>query len=146
MLAQARVVVLIEMRAVKIGQPVAILRKVRRHPVDDHANPLLMTLVHEVFEIVRRAESRRRGIVADRLIAPGSIERVFADRQHFDMREAHLFDVGDQGFRQLAIGQHPVVFIRRAAPGAQMHLVNAYRGIHPVVFLRLAIHSLSFQE
>ncbi len=80
-LALARIVVLVEMRAVEIGQPVAVLREMRRHPVDDHADALLVAAVHEVLEVVRRAEAGRRRIVADGLVAPGPVERMLADRQ-----------------------------------------------------------------
>ena len=39
---------------------------------------------------------RRGREKADGLIAPGRVERMFVDRQQFDMGEAKIGDIGDQ--------------------------------------------------
>ncbi len=57
MLAQARVFVLVERGAVEAGQGVGVAGKVRRHPVEDHADALLVQVVDEIAEVVRECRS-----------------------------------------------------------------------------------------
>ena len=59
MLALARIGVLVERGAVEVRQAVRVLGKVRRHPVDDHADARLVAAIDEVHEVLRRAEARR---------------------------------------------------------------------------------------
>jgi hypothetical protein len=63
---------------------------VRRHPVEEHADPALVQSVDEILEVVRRAEAARRREVAGHLIAPRGIVGVLHDRQELDVGEAHL--------------------------------------------------------
>ncbi len=58
-LALPRILVLVERRAVEAREAVRVLRKMTGHPVEDHANPVLVTLVDEKSEVVRRSEPRR---------------------------------------------------------------------------------------
>src|SRR5579875_4073229 len=51
MLTFARVGIFIEVRAIKIAQRVAIFRKVRRYPVQQYANTLLMHIINKILEI-----------------------------------------------------------------------------------------------
>ena len=88
-LALARVGVLVERGAVEERQAVRVLGEMRRHPVHDHADARLVAAVHEVLEIVRRAEARRGREVADHLVAPGAGERMLHDGQQLDVRVAH---------------------------------------------------------
>ena len=46
---------------------------------------------------------RRRGEVADRLVAPAAVERMLGDRQQLDVREVGVLEVRDQVVGQLAI-------------------------------------------
>jgi hypothetical protein len=41
-LALARIGVLVEMRAIEVAKAVAILRKMRRHPIEENADARLM--------------------------------------------------------------------------------------------------------
>ena len=60
---------------------------------------MLVHGIDEVGEVVGRTESRRRGEVADRLIAPASIKRVFGDRHQLDVREVRVVEVQRQAGR-----------------------------------------------
>ena len=82
--ALARVGVLVERRAVEMRQAVRVDGEMRRHPVEDDAEPRRMRAVDEAREPVGRAEAARRREQADRLIAPGIVERMLADRQQLD--------------------------------------------------------------
>ena len=55
LLALARILVLVERRAVEAREPVRVLRKMSGHPVEQHADAVEMALVHEVAEVVRRS-------------------------------------------------------------------------------------------
>ena len=122
----ARVGVFVEMRAVEVGQAVPVGREVRRHPVENHADAVLVQVVDQVHEILRRAVARRGSEVAGGLVSPGTVERMLHDRQELDVGEAHLVDVFGESRRRLAIGERAVVFFRHAHPRAEMDFVNRH--------------------
>ena len=70
MLAQPRIFVLVKRGSIEERQSVRVLRKMRGHPVHDHADARLVAAVDEIHEILRRAVARRRRKVSDHLIAP----------------------------------------------------------------------------
>ena len=88
--AAARVLVLVERGAVEAREGEVVAREVRRDPVEDHAEPVLVQPVDELAEVVGRAVARRRGEVAGDLVAPRAAERVRHHRQQLDVREAHV--------------------------------------------------------
>ena len=92
-LAEPRVGMLVEMRAVEVAQAVRVVGEVGGDPVEDHAVAVPVHGVDEVGEVVGRAESRRRGEVADRLVAPAPVERVLGDRHQLDVREVRVVEV-----------------------------------------------------
>src|SRR5581483_4279865 len=73
--ALARIGVFVEMRAVEESQSVSVVRKMGRNPIQDDADALLVQRVHQIHEIVRRAEPAGRSEIAYSLISPRSIER-----------------------------------------------------------------------
>ena len=70
-LAEARVGVLVERRAVEAGQAVRVLGEMRRDPVQQHADAVAVAVVDEVAEVVGIAETAGRGEVAGGLVTPG---------------------------------------------------------------------------
>ena len=80
MLAEPRVFVLIKVSAVEESQAVNIAGKVRGDPIEDHADVVAVEFVDEIGEIIGRSKSGRGSEVADRLIAPRTVERMLADR------------------------------------------------------------------
>ncbi len=64
---------------------------------------------------------------ADRLIAPGAVERILRDRQQLEVGEAHLLDVGDQPVGQLVVAEVAVALLRHPHPGADVALVDRDR-------------------
>ncbi len=103
--AFARIGVLIEVGAVKFTQPVAVLRKVGRNPVHDHRNPRLVKLVYQITQIVGGAETAGRRKHTDDLIAPRSIQRMFGQRQKFDVRKTHVGNIRNQRIGHFAIAE-----------------------------------------
>ena len=71
--ALSRILMLVNTASIEAGQAVGIPRKVSRYPVQNHANALLMHIVHEVHKIIRSAIAAGRRIVTGYLIAPGFI-------------------------------------------------------------------------
>ena len=88
-----RILVFIYAGAVKAGQSMGIPRKMRRYPIQDHADPLLMHIVHEIHEIIRSSVAAGRRIISGHLISPGLIERMLHDRHQLHMGISHLFYV-----------------------------------------------------
>ena len=125
-LADPVVGVFVERRAVEVDQAVVVLGEVRRHPVQDDADVALVEMIHEVLEVVRRAEAAGRRKIAGDLIAPRRIERVLGDGQQLDMGVALLLHIGGQPLGQIAIGQ-VAVGLGHAHPGTEVHLVDRHR-------------------
>ena len=92
-LALARIHVLVKIGAVEFGQPMRVLREMRRHPVHNHADAGLVTAVDEMPELVRRAEAAGRRVIIGDLITPGTVERMLRHRHQLDVGVAHLEDI-----------------------------------------------------
>ena len=118
---------LVTARAVELIKPVGILRKMRRHPVENHANSRPMRLVDEILEVLRRAVAMCRRVIAGDLIAPRRVIRILHHRQQFNMRIAHVPYIGNQLLRKLAEGQDASILV--PLPGPRMHLVNIDRTV-----------------
>ncbi len=127
-----RVLVLVEGAPVEAGQAVAVGREVRRHPVEDDADALLVEVVDEEHEVLGRAVAARRREVADRLVAPRPVEGVLHDRQELDVGEARLLDVVGEERGHLPVGQPAVALLGHAAPGAEVDLVDRDGAVEPV--------------
>jgi hypothetical protein len=132
MVALARIGVLVEMRPVEEAEPVRIGREVARDPIEQHADAGTVEGIDQRPELVCAAEPAGRCEQPDRLIAPGTVERELADRQELDMGEAHVPDIGDQGVRELRIGEIAVAVLGLATPGAEMNLIDRDRRRRPV--------------
>ena len=82
-----RVRVLVQRLAVELRQRPGVAREVRRHPVEDHADPGLVQAVDEVAEVVGAAEPGRGGVVPGDLVSPGRAVRVLHHGEELDVRE-----------------------------------------------------------
>ncbi len=144
----ARVGVLVEVRAVEVGESVGVGREVRRNPVEDHADAVLVQVVDQVHEILRRAVARSGREIAGGLVSPGAVERMLHHGQELDVGEAQLADVVGQAGRGFAVGQRAVVLFGDAHPRAEMDFVDCLRCaqgvaggalLHPVVVVPLVV-------
>ena len=88
----------------------SVLGKVGRHPIQNHANIVLMAVIDEIFEVVRCAKTAGWRKVPCALVTPGAVKGVFGYGQEFDMCIAHLLHVGHQLVRQLPITQNSILF------------------------------------
>ena len=140
----ARIGVLVKCRAVKASQSMCIRGKVRRHPVQNDAQPGRVSSIDKVPEVLWRAKARCRGIQAHRLVAPRAVKGVLADRHQLQMREAHIPGVGHQGGSQFAVAQPtPAIGL---TPGPQMHLIDADRLIEVVCLCPLRPHGTNRRQ
>ena len=89
MIALARIGVLEERGAVEAAEAEFVLGKMRRHPVEDHADAAPMQFVDQIAQVVGTAVARGRRKVAADLVAPRAGERMLHHGQQLDMGEAH---------------------------------------------------------
>ena len=125
--AAARIGMLVKRGAVEIAEAMLVGRKMRGHPIEDHAEASLMGAVYEALEPGRVAVTPRRREQADGLVAPGRIERMLRDGHQLDMSEAHPGRIRHKLIGEVVVAQELVVVL--APPGAQMHLVDAHRPV-----------------
>src|SRR5215472_11122948 len=146
--ALARIGVLVEMRAVEIGEPVSIRREVRGNPVEDHSDSMLVQVVDEVHEILWRAVTRSRREVSRRLVSPGSVKGMLHDGEKFNVGESQLSHILRKPRRHFAVRERTVVFFRDAHPRAKVNLVDRLRRaqrvalgtlLHPLVVIPLIV-------
>ena len=123
----ARVGVLVEALPVEAGESVLVGREVGGNPVDDDVEAGAVAGGDELAEPVRRAETCRRRIEAERLVAPGSVEGMLGNRQEFEVRETEVDGVGDQCFRQAVPVEETAILV--APPGAEVNFVDGDRRI-----------------
>src|SRR5712692_3179531 len=103
-----------------------------RSPVEKDADALLVAAVDKVHQVRGPAVAAGGGKVADRLVAPGAVERVLHHRQQLNVRVAHLLHVWDQRVGQLAVAQPAVALFPDAAPRAQVDLIDRNGRLEPV--------------
>src|SRR5690625_435684 len=66
----ARIGMFEKVGAVKIGEAMFIAWKMGRNPVEDDADPVLVQVIDQVHEILRRSVATGRGKIAGSLVAP----------------------------------------------------------------------------
>ena len=103
MLSATRIIVLVKCRSIKAGQRIIVLRKMRRHPVEYHADAGRVQRIHQRGKIVRCPVATRWRKKTSHLIAPRRIIGVLSHGQKLDMRETHLRHVTDQFSRKIAV-------------------------------------------
>ena len=120
------ILMLVQACPVERGQSPGIPREMGRNPVQNHADARFVQLVYEVHEVLRGPVSGRRRIVADDLIAPGTVERMLHYRHQLHMRISHFLHIGNHFRRQFAIivVQPPIL---RLGERTQIHFIDADR-------------------
>ena len=93
----------VEMRAVEVGEAVSVGREVRWNPVEDDADAVLVQVVDQVHEVLRRAVARGGREVSGGLVSPGTVEGMLHHGQKLDVGESHLADVFGKARRGLTI-------------------------------------------
>ncbi len=73
------------------------------------ADAVLVQVVDQIHEILRRAVARRGREVAGGLVSPGTVKGMLHHGQELDVREAHLIDVFGEARRGLAVGEGAIM-------------------------------------
>src|SRR5262249_20014270 len=133
--------VFVKMSAIEVAQASLIFRKVRRNPIENNPNSVLMEIVHQEHEIRGRSKTTSRRKVADRLVAPRAIKRVLGNGEEFNMCEARVVYVVGQLSSHLPVGEPAVCLFGYSLPGTEVRLVYGNRRVQRVV-LRPIRHPL----
>ena len=105
-----RIGVLVEVCPVELPQRVRVLGEVRRHPIQNDPDPVLVAAIDQCHEIGRAPESARRRKVAGHLVPPRSIEGMLHDGEEFQMGESHFQEIGNKLLRHLVVREESAVF------------------------------------
>ena len=139
---------LVQTCAVKIRKTEGIFGEVSRHPVQDHADPLLVHVVHKVHKVLTASIAAGGGIITGYLISPGFVQRMFHNRHQFHMGVSHFFYIISQKGSDLSVIIKEPAFLFRFSPGAQVHLIYSQRlllvmelfsGLHPFSVIPLIL-------
>ena len=82
-----------QVRSVEVRQTMLVARKVRRNPVQNDANIMLMQVVNQILEVLRRSIAAGWRKVPGCLITPRPVERMLGYRHKLDMGEPHAIEV-----------------------------------------------------
>ena len=104
----------VERRAVETRQSLFVGREMRRDPVENDAEARGVRSIDEARECRRIAEAAGRSEQADRLVAPGFVERMLADRQKLEVCVAHIGDVRDKLLGEFIVGEKPSALDRKS--------------------------------
>ena len=120
----ARIGVLVDVAPIEEDEPVLVGWEMRRHPVEDDADPLAVQVVDQEHQVLRRSIAAARSEEAGALVSPRSVERVLHHRKELDVGEAEPAHVRGELRRDLTVGGKAPL---RPPPGAQMDFVDRYR-------------------
>src|SRR5262245_34102507 len=118
---------LVQRGPVKTAEAMRIVGEMSRHPIQNDGETLAVACIDQGGKVGWTTEATGGREKSGRLIAPGSVEWMFADRQEFDMGEAHVARVGRQFLRQLAVAQPTAAMLRMPPPRSQMDFIDRYR-------------------
>ena len=115
---------------VKLRQAVSVLGKMRRYPVQNDADLILVQIVHQILEILRRSIPGCGRVIPRHLITPGGVQRMLRNAHQFHMGVAHPLHILRQGMGKLPVSVKSVgirLRSRMLSPGAGMHLIDGQR-------------------
>src|SRR5215469_5718702 len=116
MRALARVGVFVEMAAVELREAVGVTREMRGSPIENDADAGPVAAIDELHEFRRGAVTAGGGEVAQSLVSPGAVIRMFHHRKQFDVRIAEFFNVRNELIAKLAISEPAIVILGDPAP------------------------------
>ena len=111
--------------AVEPCQPVSVTRKVRRNPVHNYADAVIVARINKIFKFRRVSVSAVDRIIPRHLIAPASVKRILAYRHKLNVRITHFFYIRNKLVFHFGIGIVRTVLF--CFPRTEMHFINVYR-------------------
>ena len=156
MLTLPGVCVLIAGLAVEIRQAEGVTREMRRHPVKDDADAVLVQIIHEILEFLRFAVAGGGSVISGHLVAPAAVKGVLRDTHELDVGVSHVLHIGREFMGKILVVSEAaalhVFFV--PLPGAEVALVNAHGGMarvllrsfcHPLLVVPGVVPGLHFQ-
>ena len=126
MLRPHGILALIERRTVKPSQSMGILGEMRRHPVNDHTDALMVHVIHKAHEVRRRTITGCRCVVAGHLISPGRIIGMFHDGHQLHIVITHFLHVFGKLKCDFLITEE-FSSVLRTLPGTHVNLIDVHR-------------------
>ena len=128
MLALSRICIFKCRRSVKVRQPMRILWKMRRYPVQDHTDAIPVQIIDHIGKILRCPVTGSRRIISGYLIPPGSVKRVLRNPHQLHMGIPHLLHIIRNRMSKFTIGIKSLILCARMThPGAHMYLIDRQR-------------------
>ncbi len=121
---------LVQRRAVKATEREVVLRKMRRYPVEDDADPALVEAIDQISQVIGSAVTRGGGKIARDLIAPGRVEGILTDSHQLDMGVAHMGNILRELIAQLTVIQKAVgivLVLIGFLPRSEVYLIDRHR-------------------
>src|ERR1700722_16292913 len=104
------------MRSIEKHQAMLIIGKVRRHPVENYPDAMLVKIIDQVHEIFGATVAAGGSEISRGLVSPGSVEGVLHNGKNLDVSEPQVLGVLSQAWRQFAIGERTVAFFGHSHP------------------------------
>ena len=105
-----------------------ILWKMRRYPVQDHADSIPVQIIDHIGKILRCPVTGSRRIISCHLIPPGSVKRVLRNPHQLHMGIPHLLHIICNRMSKFTIGIKSLILCARMThPGAHMYLIDRQR-------------------
>src|SRR6476660_257638 len=111
MLTSPRIRVLVKMSSVEIAETGFIFREMRRNPVENHADPVLMEIVHEIHEVGGSSKAAGGSEIARRFVSPRTIKGMLHHGEQFHVGETCVTDIVRQQRRHFTVAEPPVIFL-----------------------------------
>ena len=86
--------------------------------------PRLMKVIHEIHEVGGCAKTAGRRKVAGGLISPRTVERMFRNRQEFNVGEALSVNILREQRSHFPVGEPTIALLGDAPPRPKVHLVD----------------------
>ena len=136
MLALSRIWIFECRCSVKICQTMCIFREMRRYPVKNNTDIILMKVIHHICKIFRCSIACSWCIISGYLISPGTVKWMLCDSHQLNMSISHLFYILCNCFCKLTICIKSFIFSSRMShPGTHMYFINRHWFFFVIPFL-----------
>src|ERR1700721_3474190 len=98
------------MRSIEKHQGLPIIGKMRRPPIENYPDAMLVQIIDQVHEIFGATVAAGGSEISRGLVSPGSVEGVLHNGKNLDVSEPQVLGVLSQAGRPLAIGERTVAF------------------------------------
>ena len=127
MFALESVGILIAVCAVKFIKSAFVLGEVRRYPVENYADVVLMENINHLHEIPGRTKTRCGSKISDYLITPRAVKGIFRKRHKLNVGITQFVEVRCHFLGKFYVAEGRAVLI--LSPRCEVSLVNVHRAL-----------------